>query len=57
MANIVERIDSVAKAEVANALTLLQPIYDYFDSDDIDEDDIADFAAEAKNSMTKSIMQ
>ena len=32
LGNIVERIDSVAKAEITNALTLLQPIYDYFDS-------------------------
>lgn len=47
--SILDRIDSVAKAEVENALTLLQPIYDYFDSDDIDEDDITDFAAKAKN--------
>lgn len=49
LSSIVERIDSVAKAEVANALTILQPIYDYFDSDDIDEDDIIDFAAKSKS--------
>lgn len=48
LGSIVERIDNVAKAEITNALTILQPIYDYFDSDDIDEDDIIDFAAEAK---------
>ena len=48
LSSIVERIDSVAKAEIDNALTLLQPIYDYFDSDDIDEDDIFDFAVKAK---------
>ncbi len=53
LSTIVERTESVAKAEIANALSLLQPIFDYFDSDEIDEDDILDLASKAKEFYTE----
>lgn len=46
--DIVERIDNVAKAEVANAMSTIQKIYDYFGTDDIDEDDIRELASKVK---------
>lgn len=46
--DIVERIDSVAKAEIANALTIVDKIYDYFESDEIDEENISDLARHTK---------
>lgn len=46
--DIRERIESVSKAEIANALTVVQSIYDYFDSDEIDEDDILELVNKSK---------
>ena len=46
---IVERIGQVADAEIENARAILQPIYDCFDDDDIDADDIKDLANKVEN--------
>lgn len=51
--DIIERIQSVAKAEVENARSIIQDIYGYFDSDDIEEDDITDFAEKVKEFYTE----
>lgn len=40
LADITSRIDNVAKAELASAKKTIQPIYDCFDDDDIEEEDI-----------------
>ena len=39
--DITSRLDSVARAEVDAAKNAIQPIYDCFDDDDVDEDDIS----------------
>lgn len=46
---ILGHVDDVAKAELSNAFAVMQPIYDYFGDEDIEEDDILDFASKAKN--------
>lgn len=46
--DIVSRIESVSKAEVANSMVVVQSIYDYFDSDEIDEDDILELVTKSK---------
>ena len=51
---ILDRIDPVAKAEIDSAHTIIQPILDYFDSDEIDEDDISDLASKVKEFYTES---
>ncbi|SMC62097.1 ATP-binding protein [Papillibacter cinnamivorans] len=51
--DIVDRIESVAKAELANALTVVQSIYDYFNNDEIDEDDILDLVTKSKEFYTE----
>lgn len=48
LGDITSRIDSVAKAEVKMAEVVIQPIYECFDDDEIDEDDISDFLATVK---------
>lgn len=48
MRRYTSRIDSVAKAEVKMAEVVIQPIYECFDDDEIDEDDISDFLATVK---------
>lgn len=40
LADITSRIDHVAKAELASAKKAIQPIYDCFDDDEIEEEDI-----------------
>lgn len=50
---ILDRIASVAKAEIDNAHTIIQPILDYFDSDEIDEDDVLDLASKVKEFYTE----
>ncbi len=45
--NIASRTDKVAKAEIEKAREIVQPIYEYFDSDEIDDDDIQDLLTEA----------
>lgn len=45
---ILDRIGPVAKAEIDNAHAIIQPIFNYFDSDDIEEDDILDLASKVK---------
>lgn len=47
--DIVERIESVAKAEVANALVIIQKIYECFGTDEIDEDDVIELANKVKS--------
>lgn len=47
--DIIDRIDSVAKAEVTNALVTIEKIYEYFGTDEIDEDDICELALKIKN--------
>jgi len=47
--DITDRIDSVAKAEIIIAREKIQFIYDHFEDDDIDEDDISEFVAKAKS--------
>lgn len=39
--DITSRIDSVARAEIEAAKKAIQPIYDCFDDDDVEEDDIS----------------
>ena len=51
--DIVDRIDYVSKAEVANALAVIQSIYDHFDSDVIDEDDILELFDKSKAFYTE----
>ena len=46
--DIVDRIENVAKAEIANARSTIQKIYDYFGTDEIDEDDIRELASKVK---------
>ena len=46
--DILDRIENVAKAEISNALPTIQKIYDYFGTDEIDEDDIRELASKAK---------
>ena len=41
--DITSRIDSVARAEIEVAKKAIQPIYDCFDDDDIEEEDISAF--------------
>jgi len=41
--DIVDRIDNVAKSELSVAKTIIQPIYDCFDEDEIDDEDIDAF--------------
>lgn len=43
LVDIMSRIDSVARAEVSVAKKEIQSIYDCFDDDDIEEDDISEF--------------
>lgn len=50
---ILDRISSVAKAEIDNARTIIQPIFDYFDSDEINEDDIVELAGKVKEFYTE----
>ena len=50
---ILDRIGSVAKAEIDNARTIIQPVFDCFDSDEIDEDDILDLASKVKEFYTE----
>lgn len=50
---ILDRIGAVAKAEIDNAHTIIQPIFDYFDSDEVDEDDILDLASKVKEFYTE----
>ncbi|MGX8701607.1 ATP-binding protein [Caproiciproducens sp.] len=51
--DIVDRIGSVTRAEVAAARTVVQCIYDYFDSDEIDEDDILELVTKSKTFYTE----
>ncbi|KAI4449514.1 hypothetical protein C823_004043 [Eubacterium plexicaudatum ASF492] len=43
LTDITSRIDSVARAEVETAKKAIQPIYDCFDDDDVEEEDISAF--------------
>lgn len=43
LADITSRVDSVARAEIEAAKKAIQPIYDCFDDDDIEEDNISAF--------------
>lgn len=51
---ILDRIDPVAKAEIDNARAIIQTIFDYFDSDEIDEEDILDLANKVKEFYNES---
>lgn len=51
--DIMDRLDSVARAEVSNALPVIQRIYGYFDSDEIEEEDIIQLAAKVKDFYTE----
>lgn len=46
--DIDDRIGSVVKAEVANAYLVIQVIYNQFNTDEIDEDDILEFVSKTK---------
>ena len=50
---IIDKIGTVAKAEVSNASLIMQSIYDSFGSDEIDEDDILELATKAKDFYTE----
>ena len=50
---IMGRLDSVARAEVSNALPVMQRIYGYFDSDEIEEEDVFQLATKAKDFYTE----
>lgn len=41
LTDITSRLDSVARAETATAKSAIQPIYDCFDDDDVEEEDIS----------------
>ena len=47
--DITNRVESVAKAEVQCALAAIQPIYDQFDDEEIDENNIELFVTMTKN--------
>lgn len=51
--DIIDRVDSVAKAEVNNALIFIRTIYHYFDTNEIEEDDIVELANKAKEFYTE----
>ncbi len=56
--DILDRVDSVTKAEVSNALETIRKIYNYFGTDEIDEDDIQDLASkinEFYNEINKNL--
>lgn len=46
--NILDQIDKVAKAEVGGARNVINRIYDYFDEEEIEEDDIRDVISKIK---------
>ena len=46
--DIYDRVDKVARAELDNARGKLNSVYEHFDSEDIDEDDILDLVSAAK---------
>lgn len=54
LVDIMNRVDSVARAEIDTAKKAIQPIYDCFDDDDIEEDDIRAFL-EKTNQFYKEI--
>lgn len=45
LSDITSRIDNVARAEIKVAQEAIQPIYDCFDDDDVEEEDISAFLA------------
>lgn len=45
---ILDRVGQVAKAELSNASTVIQQIYDYFDTDEVDKDLIVELANRVK---------
>lgn len=47
--DITDRLDDVAKAEIAIARDKIQIIYDHFEDDDIEEDDISELASRVKS--------
>ena len=51
--DIMDRLDNVARAEVSNARPVIQRIYDYFESDEIEEEDIIQLASKAKDFYTE----
>ena len=54
LVDIMNRVDSVARAEIDTAKKAIQPIYDCFDDDEIEEDDIRAFL-EKVNQFYKEI--
>lgn len=50
---IMDRLDSVARAEISNALPVLRRIYTCFDSDEIEEEDIIQLTTKVKEFYTE----